>query len=545
MALSGQRQVQTAGRPRGILSRDSVPPFLKAVNRAAANGRLLLYLKKQRWYRAKGRSVSRLDVADYAVVTESRCVYTLLILKIFFTGGKEANSEIYFVPLAVCRRERVFLAGRGFAAASFRAGKNTFLLVDAFLDPHFRKWYWGRIREGVPLESLKGEFVFRPRTPLFSERALARGPIRRLETEQSNTSLVLDRRLILKIYRKLEEGIGPEAEMLDFLNGHGYRSVPGLKADLVYRTRAGIEASAGVVQNFIPNQGDGWAYALKVLSAFYREFSKKTFVRDAPFQRAVKHYLSGPRAKVGRLGELTGQMHCTLACDVRRPEFAPEPISGGDVARWSGRCRQLLRESFAVLGRKLRDLDGSPEAGPFRKVLDSQGILARKVREFGILSRQGILKIRHHGDYHLGQVLNGRRGWVLFDFEGEPLRSIEERKRKVCALKDVAGMLRSLNYAVHVSAAEFSARRIPADKLTLLQQAWERLMREAFLGGYFSATLEKKVRFVPGRPEDALRIIKIFELEKAVYELYYELNNRPAWVFVPLAGIERLADEDR
>ncbi len=306
--------------------------------------------------------------------------------------------------------------------------------------------------------------------------------------EQSNTTLVFDDALALKVFRRLLPGDNPELEMLRFLQAHGFENIAALAG---WYELAGerMEATLGVLQRFVGDARDGWEFALAEPQAF--------------LERAHE------------LGAVTGRLHSVLASDATDPDFAPE--EPGDEAL--GLLVATIDEEIERAFIELRDDDEAVE--PIRG-------RSQELRErLQLLSHQsaGGRLIRQHGDYHLGQTLIGPDGWVILDFEGEPARSLPERRRKRSPLRDAAGMLRSFAYAA-------SASEMP--------EGWEAEARRSFLEGYFGSV---EPSLMPAGESAIAKLLSIHELEKAIYELRYELNNRPDWVPIPVAAIARLLDE--
>ncbi len=313
-------------------------------------------------------------------------------------------------------------------------------------------------------------------------------PIRAMGAEQSNSTIVVDDALALKVFRRLLPGDNPELEMLRFLQSHGFENIAALAG---WYELAGerMEATLGVLQRFVADGRDGWEFALSEPAVF--------------LERAHE------------LGEVTGRLHSVLASDMSDPDFAPE--EPGDEAL--GLLTATIDEEIE---RAFLDLRDDNEAT--RPILGRGQELRERLRMLSHQSAGGRL-IRHHGDYHLGQTLLASDGWIILDFEGEPARSLPERRRKRSPLRDTAGMLRSFAYAA--SAAE-------------LPENWEAEARSSFLSGYF-ATIEPAL--MPAGEAAISKLLSIHELEKAIYELRYELNNRPDWVPIPVAAIARLLDE--
>ena len=322
--------------------------------------------------------------------------------------------------------------------------------------------------------------------------------VRAMGAQQSNSSLVLDERIALKVYRRLGAGPNPELEVLRFLTERGFQNVAALRGWYAH-TGGLIDATLGVAQEFVAGSTDGWDLALNDL-------------REEP-ERFV--------GRARELGEVTGALHTALASDATDPAFAPEETSAESLGLLNATVDEEIERVFLDLP------DDMPELAPIR----GRG---EEVREhLNLLTTVGSAGriIRHHGDYHLGQVLLGAdRRWIVLDFEGEPARTLVERRRKRSPLRDVAGMLRSFAYAA-------SASRILHD--TPAPEGWERDVRAAFIEGYLT-TADRAL--LPAGEQAISKLLSIYELEKAVYELRYELNNRPDWVGIPVAAIVRLLE---
>jgi maltokinase len=304
---------------------------------------------------------------------------------------------------------------------------------------------------------------------------------RRLGGEQSNTSIVFGDTLILKHFRRLAPGVNPDVEITRFLTEQtDFRHTPRLCGTLEYRDEGGVCALA-IAQELVVGGRDGWRWLLDCLAA-----------GDAAL------------TPLARLGRRTAELHRALATDAREPAFAPERIGPADVAAWTEAVQRQLDAAAAALGGRLPD-----------------GVPAR-VDAAGLGGLVGVVKLRHHGDFHLGQTLVVGDGddWAIIDFEGEPLRPLAERRRKHTPLRDVAGLLRSLAYA----AATANARA-----------GWEAAARAAFVSGYQEAAGDAP--FLPAGSAELARALAVLEVEKAAYEVVYEANNRPDWVAIPVRGL--------
>jgi len=366
---------------------------------------------------------------------------------------------------------------------------------DAFEDAEVLRALFQLIREKRELPSasgkLVGEWLDTPEGLIALPSPL---PVRRLQVEQSNTSVVVGEQLILKVIRKLEAGINPEYEVGRFLATRtSFRATPTLLGALQSEGPAG--ATLAVVHRFIPDVTDGWRYTLDCF-------------RQGP--RLSDAVLKDLRV----LGERLGQLHHALASNTEDPAFAPEPLHAEDVQRWSA---SIVGEMGVTLSQAARH---SPELENRREDLIGHA------RQLAHVPPSG-QKIRIHGDLHLGQVLRSGGDWLLFDFEGEPGRSFAQRREKYSALRDVAGMLRSFDYAeatVRLEGQPEGERLLPA--------------RQAFLEGYRAATAG--AAFLPQSEASFTAMLGAFELEKMLYEVRYELQNRPDWVRIPVQALMRM-----
>jgi maltokinase len=332
------------------------------------------------------------------------------------------------------------------------------------------------------------------------------GEIRAMGAEQSNSSMVFGEQQVLKVFRRVEPGINPELEMLRFLSARGFAAVAKLTGWYDISGEL-MQATLGIMQEFVPDARDGWEMAL-----------------DDPL---------GVLARLPELGAATGQMHSVLASDPTVSAFAPEEPSAEALSLLTATIDEQIEQVFLDLR------PGTPALEPIRGRGEEVRDRLQLMSHVGVGGRL----IRHHGDYHLGQTMlrqpdpgesgsgGGRSGWTILDFEGEPARSLLDRRRKRSPLRDVAGMLRSFAYAA--SASEL-LRGKPAPP------GWEEQAREGFLEAYLE-TVDQSL-LPAGRPATD-KLLAIFELEKAVYELRYELNNRLDWVPIPVAGIARLLQE--
>ena len=369
-------------------------------------------------------------------------------------------------------------------------------------------------------------------------------PARTGSAEQSNTSLLYGSKLILKLFRKLQLGENPDVEIGRFLTevAHFPRIAPFL-GELTLVTPEGT-TPLGMLQGLVVNEGDGWQWTLDELGRFYEsvatcppppeEGSVPSFLGKAPVPAAAREHAGFYLDAAALLGRRTAEMHLALATATDDPAFQAEPLTADDLGVDALRIDAQVNHTLDALKLRmatLKDLTAD----------DAATILSRRIELFARAhvitgTRASGKRIRIHGDYHLGQVLRAKNDFVLLDFEGEPARTLEERRRKQCPLKDVAGMLRSFSYAAY-SGLDGYVQRHPDRQRAL--EPWARLWQNAVSAEFLRAyrqTVAVQEDLLP-EPAQAESLLSAYLLEKALYELLYELNNRPGWVRIPLAGL--------
>jgi maltokinase len=449
---------------------------------ALPEAEVLEFVRGQRWFGAKTRELAGLRVLDQGLLRTELPLLLEALVEIRYATG---THDVYQL-LAGIRED-----GEEPAGAAIASGER-WTSYEALADPFLARELIHLVRSGATLTTGEGTVEFRTLGPIEQDASAWR-EVRSLGLEQSNSSVVLDDELILKVYRRLEPGINPELELLHFLTSHGFENVPPLSGWWTYSGPL-MGATLGIVQKYLAGAVDGWSLALDEIGS-----EPEAFV-----------------SRLRRLGEVIGRMHAVLASDPDDPAFAPEEPSTESLALLTATVDEEIDDVF---GHLPDDEALAPIAG---RGEDIRGLL-RELTSVGSIGRT----IRHHGDLHLGQVLWVDGDWQVIDFEGEPARSVPERRRKRSPLRDVAGMLRSFAYAVSVAGGE------PAD-------GFEQRARSDFLAGYLGAMHGTPI--LPSA-QATERLIRIFELEKAIYELRYELSSRPDWVHVPTAGILRLLEE--
>jgi maltokinase len=439
----------------------------------------------QRWFGSKASEVAHLNVLEAFTLREQAPQLLLALIEARFPQG---THEVYQVPVGI-RPASEGWSDRVIAEAE----GNTY--YDALADPAHARELLHLMRAGADVQAGEGMLAFR-----WSGGAGEGGTVevRPVGVEQSNSSIVFGEQLILKTFRRVEPGVNPELELLRFLSERDFPHIAPIAGWFQYDGRL-MDATLGVLQEFLAGAQEGWEFALDSLA-------------------------SDPEAFLGQLhalGTVTGELHTALGSDANDPAFAPEEPSGEAISILTATIDEEIERIWV-------ELPDDPAIEPIRgRGQDVQEHL-QALASVGTAGRV----IRTHGDYHLGQTMLADRGWVILDFEGEPARPMSQRRLKRSPLRDVAGMLRSFSY---VAAASGIQRGAPPP------EGWEERARETFLDGYFD-TVEQGL--LPPGDEATRKMLSIFELEKAVYELRYELNNRPDWVAIPVAGIVRLLESN-
>ena len=482
---------------------------------------LRAFVEQQRWFAAKARGLETARVEDWAALRDDPPLLLLLI---------RADEARYYVPVALGPPPTDATRTIG------PLGGET--LFDAHWDPDFGLCLLDAIAARRAFPSARGSFRCVPVEPWDhpSWDELDRAPATPHSGEQSNTSIFFDRRLILKSIRRPQSGINPDFEMLHFLTGRpSFTHVPRLAGWLDYAGE-GETTTVALLQQFVANAGDGWAHTLERLGRLCQALAAEAG-RPDEIEPQVASLGADLLAEIHELGAVTGRLHAALASDPSAPAFRPELITSEDVGRWRRGIVQDLERLTAEIATASARVPAAIRAA-LEPLLDARAHIERAAHDLFLLADRTVHKIRCHGDYHLGQVLKTAESFVVIDFEGEPARPLEERRAKHCPLRDVAGMLRSFDYAVH--AALGARPETERARLRPALAAWERLAARAFLDGYVMAAGKSPARLLPPSAEAVRRACAVFELEKACYELRYELNNRPDWISIPLAGLSRI-----
>jgi maltose alpha-D-glucosyltransferase/alpha-amylase len=494
-----------------------------------------------------------MEAIPIAQARERPKFYVALLRVDYFEG----EAETYVLPLAFAaggRADQVLSEFPQAAVVRLEAEGEEGLLFDALWDEGFCQALLQAIARRRRFEGTAGELAASS-TKVFRQLwEAAEEPLTPsvLKAEQSNTSVTYGDRFILKLFRRLDEGINPELEIGRVLTEKATLAhVPPLAGFIEYRRGRQEPLTLAILQGLVPNEGDAWQYTLDELERYFERVltgqpeaeeaavpteSLLDLTEETPPRLAAD--LIGPYLESARLlGERTADLHVALASALDEPDFVPEPISPFSQRSLYQSMRSLTGQVFQLLRKRLPDI---PEAlrDEAQQLLGLEETILQRFQSI-LDSTSTAMLIRCHGDYHLGQVLYTGKDFVIIDFEGEPARPLSERRIKRCALRDVAGMLRSFHYAAHAALFNHtvSVTVRPEDIASLEPWArfWYRWVSAAFLRAYLAGA--SQVPFLPQGRDELQVLLDAHLLEKAIYELGYELNNRPDWIGIPLQGI--------
>jgi maltose alpha-D-glucosyltransferase/alpha-amylase len=505
------------------------------------------FLPKQRWFGGKSREILSTSLLDWGLIGSGTSVLT--VIEVMY---KEGEPDKYLVPLGISSGSeaseiREKLPNSILASVETYQGEG--VLRDGLLSDATLSSLLALIAQGGSIAMQSGAISGHPSSVLPSlQGGVAQLQPRRSLAEQSNSSIFYGDKLIMKLFRRLQIGTNPDTEIGSYLTEKTtFRNVPTFGGSIDY-VKGKSTYTLAMLQGLVANEGDGWQWTLEGLDRFYESALSEIFpaaemaqipedvislseiVLPERVRDAVGVYLDA----AGTLGRRTGELHLALGQPSTNADFSPVPLGASHLAALKEQLTANASQAFGVL----RDYIGRL---PEDAVEDAALVLSRRrvlQEKWGALTavEEGGLLTRIHGDYHLGQVLRTKSDFVILDFEGEPAKSLAERRSKQCPLKDVAGMLRSFSYAAYASLSRLTSRRPQdAEKLEPWARLWERAVFASFLKSYREAVSTSTV--VPAQSAAFRSLLEAYILDKALYELVYEINNRPAWVRIPLHGI--------
>jgi maltose alpha-D-glucosyltransferase/alpha-amylase len=442
------------------------------------------------------------------------------------------RTERYQLPLGIAWDGDTNAAlPQQLALARIRQTRRMGYLTDAFSLDALPLGLIRALKARAVVSVTEGEVRCIPTSYMDAIELPANPAIRRLSAEQSNSSLIVGDMVIMKIIRRVMQGINPEVEMVRFLTENGYANTPPLLGEISRVAADGSSHTMMVAQRFVHNQGDAWQWTLDFLS----RLSETVGVGEkasASEDDAVANYAAFARA----MGTRLAQLHEVLARPSEDEAFAPEPVDEAGAQEFTDRARTQLQAAYGVLSvTKAWPDDATKEMADF--ILANQAKLLALLTDLAKSSIDS-LNTRIHGDFHLGQVLFASGDAFIIDFEGEPSKPLAERRAKSSPLRDVAGLLRSFQYAA--AAARLSrATAAPAGAEAPLQR-FVNEMSSQFLTAYRAAEAAAATRWVKDKKSEAA-LLDLFLLEKSAYEICYEAANRPAWIGIPLRGFAEIA----
>ncbi len=509
------------------------------------------FLPKQRWFSGKTRRIRTTRIIDWTGVQPQpgaeKHKAALALVEVQYDSGA---PETYFLPLAITLDSaagtiREHSPNAIIAAVETPEGSG--VLHDGIFDDDACGAILSLIHDHRELATRHGRLLGEP-AEFASAVATASLPIRRVSAEQSNSSIIYGDRLILKFFRRYQTGPNPDCEIEKYLTERvHFTGVPPYAGALQYVNGDPEAATLGLLEALVENEGDAWRWTVDEIERYFElsepvefpsgvanELTDPIALSDQPPSQLARDHVGLYLEAAATLGRRTGELHRALAEPTADPAFAPEPFTAQDIESLYAGLRTRASQVFDELKDSLSRLPDDTVEDAARLLARRREILDR-LRASSTGSPHG-QRIRIHGDFHLGQVLRSKTDFVILDFEGEPARPLRERRAKQSALKDVAGMLRSFSYAAWSSLINWTARRAGTlDHLEPWARLWERSASIEFLRGYREAA--GGADFLPADPLDFRRLLDAFRIDKALYEVSYEFNNRPTWVRVPLMGI--------
>ena len=510
---------------------------------------LVPFLQRQRWFGGKARAIARARFVDWTTIRRGAHPSFLTIVEAEYHDG---GREQYVLPLAMSSNADAEAIEHQYPAVVLGriSGARKGAIYDGLYDDGTCATLLASMQEGRETAMHTGQ-LRASNIALTPDRAPADAlaPIVRSAPDQSNTSITFGTQLIMKMFRRLEPGPNPDVEIGEFLTTHGFSRVPPLVGAIAYERPGQPAGSVAMLQQYVFNQGNGWQVTIEALSRYFERVMARPPMRvshdearawigsPGPPPLAIAEALDGYVATAEVLGRRTGELHVSLASDPAIPDFAQEPYTRDDVRRTAESMRAHADVQLQMLAGAIGRLDGRRRELASEVLAHKDDLLHRLDDLSAVTSGAG--RIRCHGDYHLGQVLVTEGDVMILDFEGEPARPMSERRARCSPLRDVAGMLRSFSYAV-LTGLEAATHARPEDRERLAPWAdlWETWVSAVFMRAYLSAT--DGASFLPSRSDDRDALLQAFILDKALYELGYELNNRPDWVHIPLTGLLRL-----
>ncbi|MEO8218963.1 MAG: maltose alpha-D-glucosyltransferase, partial [Acidobacteriota bacterium] len=549
-------EVTAAEKSLPTVAADSLEAALHGRPRTQLAGALASYIRTQRWFAGKARDIKSCRILDCVDVEQS----SIILLQVDYTEG---TAETYVIPVAVAEGSKAMDVPQhdtSNAIARMRSrSEEPLLLYEAVWNREFGRSILGMIGRRKQSHGAEGSLAGLTAKGAklhfhADDRTLEPRPLR---AEQSNTSILFGDKFFLKLFRRVDAGVSLDYEINKFLSERThYPNVPALVGALEYRRSRGEPSTLAILQRYVKNNGDAWKYTLGTLGLYFENVVSRT--------ETDRKVLTVPRASLVELssmemppsavellgtygvmaalmGQRIGELHVALSSDSKDPAFRPEPFTPHYQRSIYQHMRTQATQALQPLKRKLRTLPETVRPA-------AEALIARETeiqeRFRSLLARKiAGLRIRAHGDLHLGQLLFTGKDFMVIDFEGEPARPLSERRIKRSPIRDVAGMLRSFSYAAETVRLGAGGVRLRTDDADLLREGslfWERWISATFLRSYLEAAAPGG--FLPSTDELEV-VLNAYVFEKALYELVYELNNRPEWIRIPIEGMLRILTE--
>ncbi len=509
-------RISLAEKMRQTLERETMPSFMQ----------------RQRWYATKSAKPERAQIVEHAMLGVGRSEWLVALVDV----DDSARRTRYFLPLAIAfedsEEERMHALGP-VAVSKIRQQANMGLLADAMGDEAFCRALIGFVGRGRTLKTESGTLRGVPGSAyaeVVGDALRGELALQRLTTSSNSVSLLGDR-LFLKAYRRLQPGVSIEVEvgrhLTDVLHFGGCVPVLG---SLEWVDKDGQATTLALLQAQVENQGDAWVHFVEQLVRLLdgHELAAAETVAAQASEAAAQ--------RLERLAQRIAELHVALGQRNGDPDFDPEPVTAADLRDWVGAVAAELDASMLLLERHAAAAGAHPLAAP---VLAARDALRARIDHAARAAPAGS-KTRIHGDLHLQQILVCRDDFLIIDFEGEPSRPIAERRARSSPMRDVAGMLRSFDYAREAALQAVPHGALHREPLAAAARHWERRAREVFLRAYWSDVVADGL-YQAGQRDDVFAVLDLFEIGKALYELRYEIDNRPDWIGVPLAGLAALA----
>jgi maltose alpha-D-glucosyltransferase/alpha-amylase len=516
LIATDQWQSCLQGRGRETLERDVLPEFLM----------------RQRWFAAKDAKVTSIALKQFASLDGRSTKYPFTLCEVLLGDGEKQH---YFLPLSTAWGSDNVNPGSAvlpFTLAKVRRGSRIAALFDAARDQDFVLDLVIAMSQSRDEQSGRVRFATHPSLEPFD----AETSLRPIGGEQSNVSLIVGERMVLKLYRRIRPGLQPELEMARFLtNVADFKSTPGLLGAVEYVDEGSQEPSAlAAAFAFVENQGDAWNVIVDALDRTLEEISLLPEDGVDQWCDDIDRLYAFPLDLASKLGQRTAEMHRALATETNDPAFKAEPLQRRHIREWCDAIKVDAERAFAAMASGGREIHETA-AQYVTQLLDKREQVFSHIQAIADVNATGMVT-RIHGDYHLGQVLVAKDDVVIIDFEGEPGRTLAERREKTSPLRDVAGMLRSLDYAASAALDRFAVRtRGLPERVIAATVEWRKRAGRDFIDSYVETA--RGMASFPQDRGDAAALLDLFLLQKTLYEISYEAANRPSWLTVPVRGM--------